>query len=912
LADPVTITNNSTGSFTLGGAIGGTGTFTQQGPGRVILNANNSWTGNLFLNAGILQVSANNRLGNNANDVTLDGGSINTTGSFTWNAGRVFTLGAAGGTFDVNAGVTSTFGTAGQLTGAGALTKTGSGSLSVAQANAGFTGNVTINAGNITVGADDALGAGGIQGALALAASGAELRVNDNIGLRITGGYSDVAGANLRPGDSDAAFANVFVDGIHFANGLTNTVNANMLPLDSVNDDAAMGASGANTVVNFNGTWFGDGNNTDSYMVVQNGGRFNVTSSAVIDTLISGTNSRPFWIVGDGNGTVEFQSGFIADPAGPNVALSSVRLSNATWITNASQNLPTGFINFENTAGGVWSTRTNNQTFGGAVTFNVAGTINTQADLILSNTVAGAGAITKTGDGTLSLTAANTFSGALTVTAGEVRATNSSSLGTSAGGTAIQSGAALWIEDVGAPVVIQDETITISGTGDGTGAIRNLAGAANELNGNIVLAGNAAIRADAGTTLIIGDFFSGLVPGRTVNVGANSLTFDVQAGAEIRVGTTIAGSGNVIKTGSGTLNYLSTQPNTLTGTTFINDGTLILDRLDAANDAIVGPIVIGDGAGAAGSAVLTYGPAPFADDQIANTITVTIQSDGRMRLNGQVETIGSLVMTGGSIDMDQFNPAGAAIGTLTVGGDGVGSITTNASAASATISGQINLGGATRTISVADGAAANDLVISPSGTGVTNGSINKTGSGVLQINGAANAFAPTNIQITGGTLLLGASNQIADTTTMALAGGTFNTGGFNETLSTLSLTADSTIDFASGASILTFDPSNSTTWDLSATLLIANWSGSEIGGGTDQLIFGSSGGDLSMARVGTIFFVNPPGRSGLVASRILPTGEVVPVPEPEAVAALLVLAALAAWRERVRFRRLIRFRFLIR
>ena len=79
-------------------------------------------------------------------------------------------------------------------------------------------------------------------------------------------------------------------------------------------------------------------------------------------------------------------------------------------------------------------------------------------------------------------------------------------------------------------------------------------------------------------------------------------------------------------------------------------------------------------------------------------------------------------MTGGSI--------ATGAGTLTVNGN----ITTNASATSATISGQLNLGGATRTLDVADGEAAIDLDISAA---ISNGGITKTGAGTLQLSGAA-------------------------------------------------------------------------------------------------------------------------------------------------------------------------------
>src|SRR5205807_5274247 len=81
----------------------------------------------------------------------------------------------------------------------------------------------------------------------------------------------------------------------------------------------------------------------------------------------------------------------------------------------------------------------------------------------------------------------------------------------------------------------------------------------------------------------------------------------------------------------------------------------------------------------------------------------------------------------------------------------------------------------------------------------------------------------------GGTLLLGASNQINDSATMTLAGGTFSTGSYSEGtasavgIGALTLTASgSHIDFGTGTvGVLSF-ASLSTN---SNTLIIDNWTG---------------------------------------------------------------------------------------
>lgn len=163
--------------------------------------------------------------------------------------------------------------------------------------------------------------------------------------------------------------------------------------------------------------------------------------------------------------------------------------------------------------------------------------------------------------------------------------------------------------------------------------------------------------------------------------------------------------------------------------------------------------------------------------------------------------------------------------------------------------------------------------------------IAKAGNGRWTLSGA-NTYTGTTT-ITGGTLAIGAAERIADVSNLHLSGGTFDTGGFSETLGTLSLTADSTIDLGYGASILSFADSSGLTW--SGVLTIANWSGDTGGGGIDRVIFRGAAG-LTSAQLEQIHF------AGFGAgAHMLPGGEIVPatlVPEPAGAALLLATPAL--------------------
>ena len=224
----------------------------------------------------------------------------------------------------------------------------------------------------------------------------------------------------------------------------------------------------------------------------------------------------------------------------------------------------------------------------------------------------------------------------------------------------------------------------------------------------------------------------------------------------------------------------------------------------------------------------------------------------------------------------------------------------------------------------------NNLTVSGAST-ATNGALTKTGAGTLTLSGANTYTGATTINAgilkvdndgattfgritgsnvtgsiavnTGGTLLLsGAGDHLGNSAAMTLNGGTFNTGGFSETLGVLTLSLSSIIDMGAGSSILHFLDSSAATW--TGILSIWNWSGNTLGGGTDQLFFGNGSGtgltasQLTQVRfysdAGTTILPYAPGFSAFTGG----FGEVVPVPEPSSVATVLGLLGLVGWRER--------------
>jgi fibronectin-binding autotransporter adhesin len=376
------------------------------------------------------------------------------------------------------------------------------------------------------------------------------------------------------------------------------------------------------------------------------------------------------------------------------------------------------------------SSMLNLETNGFRVTLSGTGTTNR-----IDTTITGTGGITKTGSGIWTLNGLNTYTGST-----DIGGANQADGGTlRLGANNVLPGSALNI--YGGTLDLNTRTgsvgtITLGGGAAGTSA--NITGTTGTLTlaGNInYVATNNADGATVGVNLNLGganrtitaadstaaatDLTVGAADySDTITMGANSLTVDGAGNILINAQVGAVGdTGGFIKNGTGTTTFAGDR-NNYTCQTTVNNGTLVLDTLNTnVDETIRGNLVIGDGVGAADSATVRYGSG-LAHNKIANTSQVTINSDGVLDLNSNDDTIGSFVLSGGHIT--------TGTGVLTLNGN----VTTNASAQSATIDGVLSLGNATRTFTVADGAAASDLTVN---SAINFGSIIKSGAGTMTI-----------------------------------------------------------------------------------------------------------------------------------------------------------------------------------
>lgn len=375
--------------------------------------------------------------------------------------------------------------------------------------------------------------------------------------------------------------------------------NSSMLSLGS-----AVNSTYTSSTLSFMGAFWNHANGTAS------------TNTALFDNfrVTAVTNAAPAsfnWTGGSGNWT----NGFGSAPT--NGAALAFSAAGGGLATNDLSALTVGSIAFNSGAGsftnsgnaftisnGIVNNSASTQVISNAITLGAAQTFNaasgaltlagsiTNGDNLLTLTVAsnstvsgiisGGGGLTKSGAGTATISAANTFGGAVSVTAGALRATHGSALGTNSTGTTVSSGAAL---ELSGGISISGEALSLAGSGISSGgALRNISGN-NTYGGLITLSAATRISSDAGTLTL--DVASG-----NAITGTHNLTF---AGAgHVTVNDAIATStGTLTKEGAGTL--MLAGANTFTGAVAVNAGTLALTNGSALADTVA--VTLADTAG---------------------------------------------------------------------------------------------------------------------------------------------------------------------------------------------------------------------------------------------------------------------------------------------------------------------------
>jgi autotransporter-associated beta strand protein len=751
---------NTTFSGTLSQALG----LARTGSGILTLSGNNTYTGGTIIsgNSG-LSVSADTDLGKipttfNSASLTLDGGALNYTGSFTLNSNRGITLGTGGGVFSAVPSATLTYN--GIVTGPGTLSKTGDGTLVLGGANT-YQGSTLAYGGMLQIAAESALGAvptSATPGSLLLGYGGTlaamgSFTLNSKRGIDMhsgTGTIDVAAGCTLTyagiasgPGSlskTDAGTlvlsgANTYQGATTVSGGTLQVGVANVLPTSAaliVNSPGVVDLNGFDRELD---SLAGDG-------TVTTGAAATLTVSGSDTTTFAGIMSGPLNLVRAGTGalfltgvntyqgTTTVNSGLLASDADNSVPANTALTVNGTGtFLVGSFDQWVGSLNGSGTVTGP----------NGTLTVNGSGTSN------FSGTLSGGLGLGERGSGTLILSGNNSYTGVTIVYGGTLKigATNAIPLRTS---TNVASGT---LE------LNTGTTFDLNGFSQQLALLENL----NQITwGGTVTNSGSSLQALTLGADNLDETFAGTLSGALalVKVGSGSLTLSGSnsyiGGTEVSDGTLRAGVVDVVPLASvlivdangvfdlfgydqhlGSVDVVGTVTNTsttVTPTLSIFGGVIsgaltgplnlskvggLHDRLTlSGNDTYTGTTTISAGTlqiGAGGTtgslgtgAVTNNGSLIFdlsSNPTLANVISgsgsLTQLGSGTLTLSGASSYTGGTVISQGTLKLDNVTAAGSGCITLGDANSGTNAVTLSAD--------------------VAGGTFTNPVIVSNNGTG---------------------------------------------------------------------------------------------------------------------------------------------------------------------------------------------------
>ncbi len=500
VTDDATLELNTGGTFD--NAIGGSGNVVKSGADTLTLSGSNSYTGGTTISGGTLVASNVEALGTGdvTNNATLE---LNTGGDFINNIG-----------------------------GTGRVEKSGDDTLTLSGSNT-YTGGTLINGGTLVASNVEALGTGD---------------VTDNATLALnTGGTFDNAisgsGQVVKSGDETLTLSgtNSYTGGTTISGGTLVATNVEALGSGDVTDDATL-------ELNTGGTF--DNAISGSGQVVKSGDKM---------LTLSGANSYS-------GGTL---------------------ISDGTLVASNVEALGTGDV-------------TNNATL----------ELNTGGDF--TNNISGSGQVVKSGDDTLTLSGANSYTGGTTISGGTLVATNVDALGTGD--------------------VTNSSTLELNTGGTFDNAISG--------SGQVVKSGDETLTLSGSNTYTGGTLISG---GTLVATNVDALgTGDVTDNATLELNTggtfdnVISGSGQVVKSGDDTLTL--SGANSYTGGTLISGGTLVATSVEALGSGDV-----------TDNAVLELNTGGTFDNAISGSGQVVKSGDKTLTLSGANSYTGGTTISGGTL-----------------------------------------------------------------------------------------------------------------------------------------------------------------------------------------------------------------------------------------------------------------------
>ncbi len=778
IIDNSAITFTHSGKATVTALISGSGTISLNSNGILAMtNAGNSYMGGTFVsNNGILQVTNDGQLGMAGTSITINSGTLDVpTGTLALTSPRPITINVSGiVSVDDPAGVVTL---SGNITGAGAFTKQGSGEL-ILQGSNGWMGATTISGGALQIDTANSLPSAPYiynQGSLILNFSGTQTIAGNVSG---TGSINFASNTRLilqNTGNSYSGGTNVSNNGIvQITSGFQLGATSSLLTLNSGTLDIPIGSPFEVFVAQ---PIFLSGPGTGTVVV----------DDATVTAYLQGSITGPGSLITQGPGKVII--------SGNNSYAGTTTISSGTLEVDSPGSLPPG----------------NSVTDNGTIAFNLPGTA------IVPNNINGSGGIEVMGSGTLILSGTNTYLGATTIDHGATLQVNA----------AASLPASTTIIDNGTLAFNIPGVATFAQTINGSGGLTQMG------TGTLILSGTNGY---TGTTTISSGT---LVINAIGALPANSNVVDNGALNINTVGTNtlnglISGTGSVNVINSGTLILTNTQNSYSGGTSIFNNGTIQITSAGQIGNpfslltlnAGTLDIPVGTTSLLLKNPVNLTGVGNFStDDPLAQiTLQGNITGGGSLRKQGpgtlilsgnnnyagpttisagtlQINALTAISMTGSIVDngLLVFNHAGTATFSGTISGSGG---LTMQGPGTLILSGMNTyLGPTTISNGILQINAGNSL---PAGTVLTdNGVLNFNIPGSFTFNGPISGTGSVS-QISNGTLFLSnAGNSYSGGTTVTSNGTiqwtsdgqlgsglfTFNNGTLDIPVGTLTLTS---------------------------------------------------------------------------------------------------------------------------
>lgn len=797
---------------TISAPITGTGGIEKIGTGTLVLTGANSYVGGTKVSGGFLSVASAAALGDAGNVLTLSGGGLEATGSFT--LGNAVVLDGFGSLKPASG---ETLGLSGIVSGTGTLRKEGLGTLVLSGANT-YSGTTLIAEGTL-----QAQGGAAIPDASAVrieAAGHLQLDANEGIGSLSGSGTVNLQSHTLRVGYD--ASSSAFSGAISGTGGLVKLGAGNLVL-------AGTNSYSGGTLIAEGGLVIGNGGTSGSIVGdVVNQGTLSFYRS---DTLaFAGQISGSGAVAQIGTGTLIL--------SGANSYSGGTLISGGTLQVAADANLGqmSGLVVIE---AGTLSTTASFSTpralmLAGGGTIGIA----TGTTLELTTQVSGDGGLTKSGDGTLILAADNSYGGVTTIRSGVLQLGNGGTTG-SVGG-AIVNDATLAFN--------RHDSFAVSNNVSGSGTVVQAGTGTLVVLGDIHTLGG--LRIDQGTVQIGNGGTSGMVSGPVADNG--TLVF-ARADA-VTFGHAISGSGRVVQLGGGELTLTGT--NSYAGGTVIGSGSAIRVAADAALGAASGAVTLFDGTlfvdqsfASTRAVALSGGGTIGVADAAIFTLSGGVSGDGGLRKSGNGTLVlggdnsygGGTVIEGGTLQVGAGGTSGSITGNVSTAGtlrfdrsddirfagaiSGSGSLV-QAGSGTLVLTGTSSFTGGTRiaagTLILGDGGSSGSIVgnVTDNGTlafnhseavsfsGIISGSggVVQMGTGTLTLTGT-NTYAGGTAVSAGATLQVAAdANLGAATGSLTLAGGTFVPTASLASARAVTLQGSGSFDLASGITLTLSGP----------------------------------------------------------------------------------------------------------